>query len=257
MAEKEEKKEETKEGNPEVTADADEDNAGSKVITAIIVIIIVAIWLAIFGVLIKLDVGGFGSEVLYPVLKDVPIINNILPEPETKSSDTGYYTNLEAANAKIQELEKKLAATTSSDTMNADEIEQLKKENARLKKFEDERNAFAKRQSEFQKNVLFKSGKPDAEEYKKYYSEISEDNAEKLFKLVAKNYIYQQELSDQADIFSKMQPANAAKTLTEMTGDLQLIADILNKMQASKRALIIDKMDWIVVEKIERKMSKG
>ena len=185
-------------------------------------------------------------------------INKILPETgEGKTAESGYYTNLEAANAKIQELEKKLAATTSSDTMNADEIEQLKKENARLKKFEDDRNSFAKRQSEFQKNVLFASGKPDTEEYKKYYSEIGEDNAEKIFKLVAKNYIYQQELSDQADILAKMQPANAAKTLTEMTGDLQLIADILNKMQASKRAPIMDQMESTVVAQIETKLSKG
>ena len=254
----EENKETEAEEGLEVTANADEDSAGSKVITAIIVIVIVAIWLAIFGVLIKLDVGGFGSGVLYPVLKDVPVINKILPETgDGKTAESGYYTNLEAANAKIQELEKKLAATTSSDTMNADEIEQLKKENARLKKFEDDRNSFAKRQSEFQKNVLFASGKPDTEEYKKYYSEIGEDNAEKIFKLVAKNYIYQQELSDQADILAKMQPPNAAKTLTEMTGDLQLIADILNKMQASKRAPIMDQMESTVVAQIETKLSKG
>ncbi len=54
-----------------------------------------------------------------------------------------------------------------------------------------------------------------------------------------------------------MQPANAAKTLTEMTGDLQLIADILNKMQASKRAPIMDQMESTVVAQIETKLSKG
>ena len=52
-----------------------EESTGSKLVTALIVIVIVAIWLLIFGVLIKLDVGNFGSSVLTPVLKDVPVLN--------------------------------------------------------------------------------------------------------------------------------------------------------------------------------------
>lgn len=52
-----------------------EESMGSKLVTALIVIVIVAIWLLIFGVLIKLDVGNFGSSVLTPVLKDVPVLN--------------------------------------------------------------------------------------------------------------------------------------------------------------------------------------
>ena len=39
--------------------------------TAIIAAFIVVIWIAIFALLVKLDVGGFGSSVLYPVLKDL------------------------------------------------------------------------------------------------------------------------------------------------------------------------------------------
>ena len=118
----------------EATADAG-DSSGSKVVTLIIVLVIVAIWLAIFGLLVKLDVGGFGSGVLYPVLKDVPVLNKILPEPDQKETDSTYYDNLAEANARIKELEAQLASTTSSDTANSDEIDKLKKENARLKKF--------------------------------------------------------------------------------------------------------------------------
>lgn len=53
---------------------AQEESAGSKLLTFLIVLFIVIIWLVIFGVLIKFDVGNFGSEVLYPVLKDVPVV---------------------------------------------------------------------------------------------------------------------------------------------------------------------------------------
>ena len=67
-----------KDKNKENKVSTDE-STGSKIVTVLIVLVIVVIWLAIFGVLIKLDVGNFGSEVLYPVLKDVPVVNMILP----------------------------------------------------------------------------------------------------------------------------------------------------------------------------------
>lgn len=50
---------------------------GNKPLSILITALIILIWLGIFVALIKLDVGGFGSKVLTPVLKDVPVINKI------------------------------------------------------------------------------------------------------------------------------------------------------------------------------------
>ena len=52
---------------------------GSKVMGFLVAIIIIAIWLAIFAILIKMDVGGIGS-MLRPYLKNVPGISMILPD---------------------------------------------------------------------------------------------------------------------------------------------------------------------------------
>lgn len=49
------------------------EKGGSRVVTVLIALAIVAIWLIIFACLIKFDVGGIGSKVLYPALKDVPV----------------------------------------------------------------------------------------------------------------------------------------------------------------------------------------
>ena len=49
------------------------EKEGSKVLTVLIALLIAIIWFAIFGLLIKFDVGGFGSGVLRPIIKDVPI----------------------------------------------------------------------------------------------------------------------------------------------------------------------------------------
>ena len=139
-----------------------EESTGSKLVTALIVIVIVAIWLLIFGVLIKLDVGNFGSSVLTPVLKDVPVLNWILPDSGSDdSSQSGEYDNLKEANARIKELESQLATTSNSDNANSSQVQQLQSEVQRLKKFEDNQEAFAKRVKEFDENVVYNDKAPD------------------------------------------------------------------------------------------------
>ncbi len=234
-----------------------EDGTGSKVVTALIVIVIVIIWLAIFGVLIKLDVGNFGSDVLYPVLKDVPVVNMILPEPGDRSADenSGEYDNLTEANARIRELESQLAATSSSNNANSDEIDDLKTEVSRLQKFEQSQKAFAERVKRFDRNVVFNDKAPDSEEYKTYYEEIEPDNAEKIYREVCKQYEYSQEIKDQAETYSKMEAANAAAILEEMSNNLTLVASILDNMQPAKSAEILANMKTTTAAQVTTKMT--
>lgn len=234
-----------------------EESGKSKVVTALIVIVIVVLWLAVFGVLIKLDVGNFGSEVLYPVLKDVPVVNMILPEPVDGSSqkEAEEYDNLADANARIRELESQLAANKSSDSADSDEIKDLKTEVERLKKFEENQKAFAKRVKEFDENVVYNDKAPDTDEYKAYYEQIEPDNAEEIYAQVSSEYQYSQEVKDQADIYGKMEPAKAAAILEEMSSDLQLVASILDNMQASKSSEILANMSTTAAAQITTKMT--
>lgn len=234
-----------------------EDGAGSKIVTALIVIVIVIIWLAVFGVLIKLDVGNFGSEVLYPVLKDVPVVNMILPEPGGNKGDetSGDYDNLTEANARIRELESRLAATDSSNNANSSEIDELKAEIKRLQKFEQNQRAFAERVKQFDRNVVYNDKAPDTEEYKAYYEGIEPDNAEEIYREVCKQFEYTQEVKDQAELYSKMEPAQAAAILEEMSNNLNLVASILDNMQASKSSQILANMSTTAAAQITTKMT--
>lgn len=242
-----------KKNEQEVTT---EESTGSKIVTGLIVFVIVIIWLAVFGVLIKLDVGGFGSEVLYPVLKDVPVVNWILPEPqEGQKEESNEYDNLAEANARIHELESKLAANNNANSANSSEIKELQAENERLKKIEDAQKAFSERVKEFDKNVVYNDKAPDTDEYKKYYEEMNPDNAEEIYREVCKDYEYSQEIKNQADMYGKMEPANAAAVLSEMTNDLELVAKIMGSMQASKRADIMNNMTPTVAAQITTKMT--
>ena len=76
---------------------------GNGIVTFGATILIVLLWIAVICVIVKLDIGGFGSSVLTPVLKDVPVINKILPGTSltetTDGEEYGGYTSLkDAAN---------------------------------------------------------------------------------------------------------------------------------------------------------------
>ena len=55
----------------------EQETVGGKLIVAIATIVIIAIWLGILALLVRLDVGGFGSTVLYPILKKLQNENQI------------------------------------------------------------------------------------------------------------------------------------------------------------------------------------
>ena len=126
------------------------ESGGSKLVTALIAIVIILIWLAVFAFLIKMDVGGIGSKVLYPVLKDVPVVNKILPNvsEDVQAEEGDYeYTTLKAANERIKELESKLKSENGTQDANSDYISELEAKLMKLQKYKDEYDDFQKRVS--------------------------------------------------------------------------------------------------------------
>ncbi len=247
MARKDKKKDEKKDI-------AQEEGAGSKLLTILIVFVIVVIWLAIFGVLIKLDVGRFGSQILYPVVKDVPIINKILPEVEGEAP-TNAYTDIDEANAKIRELERELSSLKSTNTASADEVAELKAEVARLQKFEEQQKSFEQRVKEFDEEVVYADNAPDISEYQKYYEQIDPDNAAEIYKKVVEDLQYTAKIKKQATMYSKMEPAQAASILQTMAGDLQLVSSIMDCMTESKSSAILANMEPETAAQITTKMT--
>lgn len=105
----------------------DSDSVSSKIVMVLVTILIIAIWLGIFAVFVKADVGGFGSTVLAPALKDVPVLSKILPDSgnitASESTETAGYTNLDDAVSRIKELEKQLDDANSKNQADAQTID--------------------------------------------------------------------------------------------------------------------------------------
>ena len=235
----------------------DGEKKGGKIPGILVATLIIAIWLIIFGLLIKMDVGGFGSTVLRPLLKNVPVINQILPAASDQeiANETGSkYKNLTEALARIKELEQELDTYKNTSTDSADKIAELTAEVSRLKTFEDSQVNFDDLKKKFDEEVVFNAKAPDITQYKTWYESIDAANAATIYQQVLEKNNYTQQVKDWADAYSKMEPKNAAAILQEMTGDTDLVSAILSNMKTSQRGLILAQMDTLFAAKITKIM---
>ena len=228
----------------------------NKALSAIIIALIILIWLGIFIVLIKLDVGGFGSKVLAPVLKDVPVINKILPEASDEDvSEEIPYKSLAEAASYIKELEQELAGYQELENNKDTQISDLQAEVNRLKQFEEQQKAFEELRAKFYEEVVFGEKAIDVENYIEYYQSIDKENADLLYLRAIEKYAYSQEVQERAKYYSSMKPAKAAQIFVEMTGDLDIVVALLNSMSAENSGAIISAigdLDFVLAAKITK-----
>lgn len=233
------------------------DDAGG-VSVFLVTLVIVVIWIAILCLLIKLDVGGFGSGVLAPVFKDVPVVNKILPADTAMTSDEedsyGGYTSLREAVDYIKDLELQLEDAQAASSADSEELEALRAEVERLQTFEDAQVEFERIKTEFYEEVVYAEKGPGADEYVKYYQSMDPTTAEYLYKQVIQQQEVDQKIQDYAQAYAEMKPAQAAAIFEDMTDDLDLAAKILNQMSAKDRGNILGAMDSETAARLTRIM---
>ena len=237
----------------------DEQIDGSSASVVIVTLFIILIWLGILVLLVKMDVGGFGSNVLPPILKDVPVINKILPSEsttETTKNEEAYggYNSLKDAVEQIKTLEKQLDQAQSTNATYAEQIDTLKTEVQRLKTFEDNQVEFQKIKEQFYEEVVYAENGPGADEYRQYYEEMDPTTAEALYKQVIQTEAADKQMQEYANTFSNMQASEAAAILGNMTDNLDLAASILKNLDVSTRGAILGAMDSAIAARIVKIM---
>ncbi|MBQ3030821.1 MAG: hypothetical protein IJD24_06310 [Agathobacter sp.] len=230
-------------GNPIVEEEAEETLA-SKLVLVFVTLLIILVWLGIIVLLIKFDVGGFGSTILRPLIKDVPYINMILPASEESEEGTAYYfETVEDAVVRIKELEQMLDESYTNNTASTDQVAKLEAQVKELQKYKEERDYFEEIKEKFYEEVVFSPSAPDIEAYRTYYESIDPENAEVLYKQVVEQLEYDAMVEDYAKTYSTMKAKEAAAIFDTMTDDFELVADILQNMSTSSRADILGKME--------------
>lgn len=239
-----------------------EENIGSKILSVFFVILIVLVWLAIIAALIKFDIGGFGSSVLRPVLKDVPGINKILPEPSEEelaeeaeaSNDENQVATLSQAKELIDKLQEENDKLNESNKSLKEENSDLTKQVERLKVFEESQNEFQTQKEEFYNEIVYGENAPDADIYKEWYESIDAAYAESIYRQIISNQSADADLKDMAKTYENMKPAEAAAVLEKMKDNLDTVAEILGAMKADSRAKIMDQMDPDFAANVTKKL---
>ena len=253
MAEDEDLKVEAYDDDDDIEAGEGKKGKKGKMASSLIAVFIVLIWIAIFVLLIKLDVGGFGSNVMYPILKDVPVLNKILPDKAggdavSNSGDT--YSTLQEAINRINELEDEVKTYKTNLDDDAEQIRTLTAERDRLKSYEDNQVYFEQLKKKFDEEVVYTDNAPDIEEYKSWYEQMDADNAAEIYRQVVEQQQIDQVVQDLAKTYSSMKPAEAATILEGMTGDMEKVAHILTCMKPADAGEILAAMDSTVAEKL-------
>lgn len=250
--EKKKKKMEKKAAKQESEAAEEQETVGGKIIVAFATIVIIAIWLGILALLVRLDVGGFGSTVAYPLLKDVPYFSEILPEvrPDDGADPDHPYSTLDEAVAKIKELEEELASAKQENKDGGAKIEDLQSQVRKLRKYRDNEAEFETLKQEFYEEVVFGDNAPAITEYQKFYEAIEPDNAEVLYKEVVEQAQYDSKVDSYVKTYSSMKPKAAAAVFDTMTDNLSLVKRILEKMSSEERAAILAAMNQDTAAKL-------
>lgn len=237
------------------------EDTGGGISSFLVTTIIVVIWIAILCLLIKLDVGGFGSSVLTPLLKDVPVVNKILPgaPKETETNDTGAYggyTSLKEAVDYIKVLELELEHSQTVNNTDSEEITSLKAEVERLKEFEAMQVEFQRIKEQFYEEVIYSDKGPGADEYRVFYEGIDPTTAAALYKQVVQKKQVDKEIQDFANTYAAMKPKQAAAIFEDMdkAGDINRVAKILEAMDSDTRGKILGAMDSAVAAKLTKIM---
>jgi len=219
---------------------------GSKATGIIMVILIIVTWLSVMCLLIKCDVGGFGSEVLRPVFKDVPIIRAILPDASdaevVKESDYPY-DNLESALEQIKILDASNASKDAEIAALNDKIGELESEVARLSAIELEISEFEEEKNKFYDEIVYGETAPDTDTYIEWYNQLDKEHAEEVYREIITAQQADQEIVDLAKAYESMDAKKAAAILESMSNDLDTVALIMNNMSTTAQGKILAEMN--------------
>ncbi len=234
--------------------DAQDEGIGGKIVIFFVTIFILVIWLAIIALLIKWDVGEFGSTVLGPLLKDVPYVNRILPDSymeEFSTEESPYaYESMDEAVERIKQLEIALSEAQNTSTDNAAYITELERLAQELQQYKQNEAAFEEEKQKFYEEIVFGDSAPDIEQYKEFYESIAPANAEVLYRQVVAQTAADEKIEDYVNTYKNMKPKEAAAVFDAMTDNLKLVASILEQMDAKSRGDILGKMNTETAAKV-------
>ncbi|MBE5944815.1 MAG: hypothetical protein E7258_07855 [Lachnospiraceae bacterium] len=226
--------------------DKTKKEGGLKGTSILILVLFITTFVSVMALLIKCDVGGFGSEVLRPVFKDVPIIKNILPDPsdEEVAKENDYpYDTLEEALEQVAILDAANASKDAEIVALNDRVIELEAEVVRLTAFEIAQTEFEAEKNKFYEEIVYGESAPDTDTYIEWYNSIDAEHAEEIYREIIEANQADAEIVELAEAYDAMDPSAAADILEEMDNDLDTVALIMNNMSSEGRGEVLAAME--------------
>lgn len=220
----------------------DRENNIMKIVGGILVgLLVLAIALA---ALIKFDVGGLGTTVIGPVIKDVPVLNMILPEmPEISEEDVEAY-NFETVEEAVEILKitEKMLMEKSEEAENiGEQLSDLTAEVERLRIFEANQVQFQEDKAQFDELL---ATTPAAIVYTEWFEKMYPENAVALYESMIGEVVFDETLKETVDIYQNMKPAQAAPVLESMSvTQMDQVAAIIKGVSPDQAAKIMGLME--------------
>lgn len=229
----------------------------SKGVGILVAVLIIITWLSVMCLLIKCDVGGFGSKVLRPVFKDVPVIQNILPDAsdeEIAKEDDYPYDNLADALAQIKIMDESLGSKDAEISELNDKVTELQAEVDRLQAIEQDMSDFEEKKNEFYQEIVYGESAPDTDTYKEWYNELDAEHAEEIYREILAGEQVDAKIKEMAESYENMEPEAAAEILETMGNDLDTVALIMNNMSTESKGEILAAMDPTFASAVTKKL---
>lgn len=217
-----------------IDLDKKKKKGSGKIIGLFITAVVIAAIVWIFG----FNGLGLREKYIFPFLRTVPIVNNIIPKAEEKDDEykdksrNAIISENISLKAKIEKLE------AEKDELNT-KISDDKKEIARLKIFETEQLKFRQDKKEFDEQIA--GG--DEISYKEFYEDIYPENAQEIYEKIVRGDVSSKEFKNYISTFENMKKESAAKILEKLIGsDMDLVVTILSNLSNDQRSNILSAM---------------
>lgn len=220
--------------------------AKGKAMCALICVAVIALLLGGMVAMVKLDVGGFASTTLAPVIADVPVIRSILPKDLQKKTAGEIAAEEQAAQQAAQTDTASNAQTdttateqVTSDTQTTSDTQAADTQVADTQTTDTQSQANGQNTAGTQLQANAQNNTEDTP---------STEDAQAISDAALKDYV---------DTYTNMKPKDAATVFdTMMPDEMLLITKILKEMNPSQRSAILAKMDAQNASDITVEMNK-
>ena len=196
---------------------------------------------------------GIRDKYLVDVLRNVPIVNSLLPKETVPGAGDSYASMsreqliqlIDSLNTQANQDKKEISDLTDRIKVNESDLQRLLAQEKSVSDFEAEKRAFA--QSVVNQN-------PEA--FVKYYESIDRATQDTLYQTTSVQLAAVKEAKNYFTAISAMDEASAAQMLTQLTAtDMNLVVAILKNIDTTQTAGILSAMDPAAAARVAKAMS--